>query len=180
MYSIPICRTAVRLAAVALLSSSVRLAHAAPAAVEARALYGRAISFAESCTDIAYFGYCRVEATCTLDGSAISTDAETQHTILDLGQCIGYNKSTEQLTWRSKSVSRWNMGYCAPCSQCTIDPDTTEMTCDCSYVLQSKDHTSQLLLSDHVYNHEGLLSCLDVIGDPDPNYSMKTTTASTE
>lgn len=103
------------------------------------------------------------------------------------------------------AVSHIQNSYCEPCSQCTIDPDTTEMKCDCEYSDESRDHETQLLLSmfflfffcvdllpdhkyeadkqnagDHVYNQDGLLSCLNVQGDADLNYSAVTTTASSK
>ncbi|KAL1889634.1 hypothetical protein Sste5346_008753 [Sporothrix stenoceras] len=128
-------------------------------------------NFASSCTDIAYFGYCRIEANCTSDGTAVSSKNKNnlQHTFLDLGQCVGYDESKKTLAWRSKSVAHWQSTYCAPCSQCTIDAHSTQMTCHCQYTDTRSNHATQLMLSDHVSNTAGVLSCLNVAGDPDHN-----------
>ena len=128
-------------------------------------------NFAASCTNIAYFGYCRIEADCTPDGSAVSADnkANLQHTFLDLGQCIGYDSRSTNLLWRSKTVAHWQSTYCAPCSQCTIDTSSTKMTCQCRYTNSGKNHATHITLSDHVSNNAGVLSCLNVAGDPDHN-----------
>ncbi|CAK7227596.1 hypothetical protein SBRCBS47491_006624 [Sporothrix bragantina] len=160
----------------ALLVSSVCGAPApdAGATAELHSLDVRAAAktnFAASCTNIAYFGYCRIEADCTSDGSAVSAANKDslQHTFLDLGQCIGYDSASSNLTWRSKTIAHWQSTYCAPCSQCTIDPSSTKMTCHCQYTDSGKNHPTYLTLSDHVSNTAGVLSCLNVAGDPDHN-----------
>ncbi|CAK7226133.1 hypothetical protein SEUCBS140593_006138 [Sporothrix eucalyptigena] len=157
------------LAIFALLAAS---ACGAPAlgAVEVRAAAAKT-NFAASCTNIAYFGYCRIEADCTPDGSAVTVTNKNslQHTFLDLGQCISYDTTSTNLAWRSKTVAHWQSTYCAPCSQCTIDPLSTKMTCQCQYTDAAKNHATQMTLSDHVSNTAGVLSCLNVVGDPDNN-----------
>ncbi len=84
---------------------------ASPTALGSTGLEDRAAAaatnFGFSCTDIAYFGYCRVEANCTTDGSSASKAKTLQHTFLDLGQCIGYDDRSKTLKWRSKSVAHW-------------------------------------------------------------------------
>ncbi|KIH91972.1 hypothetical protein SPBR_02079 [Sporothrix brasiliensis 5110] len=128
-------------------------------------------NFGASCTNIAYFGYCRIEADCTSDGSDVTdkNKGSLQHTFLDMGQCIGYDAPSKALKWRSKSVAHWQSTYCAPCSHCTIDPKTTQLTCQCQYADATSNHATYLTLSDHVSNTAGVLSCLNVAGDRDHN-----------
>lgn len=151
-------------------STSAAPSPAAAVDIDVRAAAAKP-NFASSCTDIAYFGYCRIEANCTSDGSAVSSknNNNLQHTFLDLGQCVGYDESKKALAWRSKSVAHWQSTYCAPCSQCTIDPKSTQMTCNCQYTDTKSNHATKLTLADHVSNTAGVLSCLNVAGDPDHN-----------
>ncbi|OAA53916.1 hypothetical protein SPI_09123 [Niveomyces insectorum RCEF 264] len=67
-----------------------------------------ATNLASTCTGLTYFGYCRVEASCTSDGSAIAAGrADLQHTVLDLGQCIGYDAFSARLRWRRRPIAHW-------------------------------------------------------------------------
>ena len=154
MVSFPSMPTAASMASLLLLISSVaQPAMASPAIVPATVHDlepRRTTSYASTCKDVSYYGYCRLEANCTTDGSTVGANkhAKYQHTFLDLGQCIKYEG--KQLKWRYRSASHYESTYCAPCSQCTLDPKTTLMDCECQYTEAKQNHQTKLKLSTYI------------------------------